>query len=128
MQMKRLGLRYIGMLIMGFWLLAGMGSEVQAASYRGADVAAPGNGDFFLDVEGTYVEINTQAVVNRINAMRQEAYNEGLISQYTPVQWDYGLDYIAQYRAVEAGVYYSHNRPNGKSNSTMKYNGYSTPT
>jgi uncharacterized protein YjdB len=113
---------------MMIWLVVGNRRIAEAVSYRGADVTTPSGTNLFIAVEGNYPEIDIDAVVNRVNEMRQEAYNEGLVSQYVPVQWDYGLEYIAQYRAAEATIYYAHERPNGTSNSTLSYNGYSTAT
>lgn len=72
-----------------------------------------------IGVEGTYVNGNSegwtqQKVIDYINQVRLEAYNEGLVSQYTPVTWSKNLERTAQIRAVEISIYGDHTRPSGE--------------
>ncbi len=78
----------------------------------------------FLGIEGKYITQIDQAL-NRINAIRKEACNEGVRnpktdepltpSDYVPVQWDADLEYIARIRAAESSVTVNHARTNGES-------------
>lgn len=72
-----------------------------------------------VGVEGTYVNGNSegwtqQKVLDYINQVRREAYNEGLVSQYTPVTWSKNLERTAQIRAAEISIYGDHTRPSGE--------------
>ena len=61
-----------------------------------------------------------EAILNRINEIRLEAYNEGLIASYTPIKWSSDMEEIAFQRAAEASVFWGHTRPDGTSYFTCK--------
>ena len=68
-----------------------------------------------VSVKGTYIPPKMQAVLERINTIRQEAMGES----YTPLEWSADLETAAQLRAAEASVSFSHTRPNGQSWDTV---------
>ena len=76
-------------------------------------------GSTLVGVEGTYVNGNSdgwtqQKVIDYINQVRRDAYNAGLVSQYTPVTWSKNLERTAQIRAAEISIYGDHTRPSGE--------------
>lgn len=68
-----------------------------------------------VSVKGTYIPPNMEAVLERINTIRQEAMGES----YTPLEWSADLETAARLRAAEASVSFSHTRPNGQSWDTV---------
>lgn len=77
----------------------------------------------FLGIRGSYIT-DMQNALDRINAIRKEACNEGIkdprdesrnltSSDYVPIKWSSDLEYIARIRAAEASVYRQHIRLNG---------------
>ena len=65
-------------------------------------------------VEGEYIT-EAEAVLQRINAIRQEACQEGVpnpqnpsealtMDDYKPLQWSSDLEYMARIRAAEASI------------------------
>lgn len=65
-----------------------------------------------VSVKGTYIPPNMEAVLKRINAIRQEA-------SCGPLEWSADLETAARLRAAEASVFYSDTRPNGQSWDTV---------
>ena len=65
-----------------------------------------------VSVKGTYIPPNMQAVLERINAIRQEA-------SCGPLEWSADLETAARLRAAEASVSFSHTRPNGQNWDTV---------
>jgi len=88
------------------------------------DVASPSAGCVFLGLKGSYVSDVTGALA-RINEIRMEACREGVdnpdnpgtpltVSDYVPIKWSSGLEYIARIRAAESAVSLNHARLSGK--------------
>ena len=65
-------------------------------------------------VKRTFSTPDKQAIVNRINEIRKEAYNEGLVDRYVPVKWSNSLEHAALRRASEATMSKSHHRMTGE--------------
>ena len=65
-------------------------------------------------VSGKYISDSKEAIINRINEIRKEAYEEGLVDRYVPIKWSTALEKIAEIRSVEASVLLAHSRPNGE--------------
>ena len=76
-------------------------------------------------VEGEYIT-EAEAVLQRINAIRQEACQEGVpnpqnpsealtMDDYKPLQWSSDLEYMARIRAAEASIVPDHMRTSGAS-------------
>ena len=87
------------------------------------DVTTAKTGKMFLGIKGSYIT-DMQNALNRINAIRKEACDEGIkdprnesrnltSSDYVPIKWSSDLEYIARIRAAEASVYRQHIRLNG---------------
>lgn len=87
------------------------------------DVTTAKTGRMFLGIKGSYIT-DMQNALNRINAIRKEACDEGIkdprnesrnltSSDYVPIKWSSDLEYIARIRAAEASVYRQHIRLNG---------------
>lgn len=104
-----------------------------AATVRNSDKTQAASDTAIVGVSGTYDKPNMSTLISRINAIRYEACKEGVycrqlerklsLSDYYAIKWDSSLEYIAQVRAAEADAYMSHNRPNGSSTFTLRYNG-----
>ncbi|MCC8358161.1 MAG: CAP domain-containing protein, partial [Oscillospiraceae bacterium] len=78
-------------------------------------------------VDGTYASPDISAVLERVNAIRYEAYTDGLVDSYVEVKWSSGLEEIAQLRAAETCIDFSHTRPNGMTwYNTVSSNGTTT--
>lgn len=87
------------------------------------DVTTVKTGRMFLGIKGSYIT-DMQNALNRINAIRKEACDEGIkdprnesrnlaSSDYVPIKWSSDLEYIARIRTAEASVYRQHIRLNG---------------
>lgn len=87
------------------------------------DVTTVKTGRMFLGIKGSYIT-DMQNALNRINAIRKEACDEGIkdprnesrnlaSSDYVPIKWSSDLEYIARIRAAETSVYRQHIRLNG---------------
>lgn len=63
--------------------------------------------------QGQFEKIQKDQVLERINAIRMEAYQEGLSDSYQPLVWSQGLEPIARLRASELVILQGHRRPNG---------------
>ena len=89
-----------------------------------------------VGLHGSYIN-DVQNAINRVNAIRKEACNEGVPdprnssrnltpSDYVPIQWSHDLEEVARLRAAEAALNVSHTRPNGKSCFTVTIPGIKT--
>ena len=89
-----------------------------------------------VGLHGSYIN-DVQNAINRVNAIRKEACNEGVPdprnssknltpSDYVPIQWSHDLEEVARLRAAEASLNISHTRPNGKSCFTVTFPGIVT--
>ena len=75
-------------------------------------------------VEGQLEETDRDAILERINAIRKEACEEGVgnpvngepmtEADYVPLQWSYALEEIAVLRAAESTILQDHVRPDGR--------------
>ena len=110
--------------------------EAAAVPVRQADVSAPSEGNTLVPIRGSFYIKAPAEILNRINAIRKEACEEGLInpstgnkltpSDYKPIRWSSALEKIAQMRAAEAAVCQSHTRPNGQICFSCVYDGEQT--
>ena len=89
-----------------------------------------------VGLHGSYIN-DVQNAINRVNAIRKEACNEGVPdprnssrnltpSDYVPIQWSHDLEQVARLRAAEAALNVSHTRPNGKSCFSVTFPGIKT--
>ena len=96
-----------------------------------------------VKIQGNMVTDEKQAILDYVNAIRREAYDEGLSipgypgleryfpahtltsEDYVPLKWSSDMEEIARIRAVEAAVYFNHTRPNQSSSLALQSsNGY----
>ena len=105
-------------------IITGKGSYTGTITrtFKIESVYAPDNGTAstvdceIVGLPGKYETTATRKLIDRVNQIRQEAKNLGLIKTYTPIKWSYSLEYAAQIRAAEAtfgGYQLAHDRPNG---------------
>ena len=96
------------------------------AAVRPADVPTPASGNIFINVEGSFFSETKDTILARVNEIRQEAYDEGYVTQYVPLTWSASLEAIAQLRSVEADLFMAHDRPSGKSCFTVSYGNHTS--
>ena len=60
------------------------------------------NGLRVIGIKGKFETPDKQAIVNRVNEIRKEAYNEGLVDRYVPVKWSNRLEQASLRRAAES--------------------------
>ena len=77
-------------------------------------------------ISGIYNPVDADAILDRVNEIRQEAADEGLVEQYVTLKWSTDMEAIARQRSVEGILCASHNRPNGDSCFTAESSGYSS--
>ena len=104
------------------WLIFGVGINASAAE-NGSE-QEPGSDIVMIRVEGQPEEIDRDALLERINAIRREACEEGIDNpvngtplteaDYVPLQWSYELEEIAALRAAESTILQDHVRPDGR--------------
>lgn len=70
-------------------------------------------------VRGEYLAPEKQAILDKLNAIRKEAYDLGYVSHYVPLKWSTELEKMAMTRAAEATVTGGHTRINGSRYNTM---------
>lgn len=88
------------------------------------DVSQASSGNLLIGIQGTYIDQISEAL-DLINSYRLEACQNGYpnpdgsgsltMSDYEPIQWSDGLEYIARIRAAEASQTEDHVRTNGES-------------
>lgn len=87
-----------------------------------------------VGLHGSYIN-DVQNAINRVNAIRKEACDQGVPdprnssrnltpSDYVPIQWSHDLEEVARLRAAEAALNVSHTRPNGKGCFSAAIKGY----
>lgn len=94
-----------------------------AETVRETDVTTPRGGNTIVYLDGEFMYVSKDTIIKRINDIRYEAWSEGLVSTYIPIQWSSDLEWIAQTRAAEASMYASHKRPTYRNYSTCKHDG-----
>ena len=97
--------------------------DILSADVIGADVDTASADCVLAGVTGTYIT-DTDAALARINEIRYEACEEGVLNpdtnkplttaDYVPIKWSGDLEYIARMRAAESAYTGGHARMNGK--------------
>ena len=90
--------------------------EVNGQSYHilNSEVTSTSTGTSLVGIEGTFLTPDKQAILDRINAIRKEAADEGLVTSYVPIKWSTALEKTAFSRAAEASVTMNHKRLSNK--------------
>lgn len=86
-------------------------SAASAKPVLNTDVTVPSAGNVLIGMEGTYAN-DIKAALDLVNQYRREACNNGYPnpvdgkkltpSDYVPMQWSAGLEYLARIRAAES--------------------------
>lgn len=92
------------------------------AAERETTVTEPAEGKVLVAVKGTFTSDEKDAILKRINEIREEAQGD----KYVEMKWSSDLEWIAQTRAAEASVFESHTRPNGTDWNTVEHGGVKT--
>ncbi len=58
-----------------------------------------------VGVSGTFYEPDQATILARINEIRKEAFDEGLVDRYVPLKWSTILEYTTQIRLCRGRVY-----------------------
>ncbi len=133
---KSIVTKRITCIIIALTLILGMSITTAAraeAATRKTDVTKPAAGNTFIYFKGTFYTDEVKKALKRINEIRKEACEEGVInpatgkklkaSDYKAINWSSDLEWIAQTRAAEASIRQGHTRTNGTSCFTINYNG-----
>lgn len=75
-----------------------------------SEVQQPSSGNVILGIKGEFLTPDKEAILNRINEIRQEAANERLVTKYVPIKWSTELEKTALIRAVESDITSDHKR------------------
>lgn len=104
-------------------------SPVQTGNLPEIDMT-PAEGNVVMGFSGSYYTETADKILSRLNAIRLEACEEGVISpdtgkplteaDYVPIKWSSDLEAIARLRAAEASVNNAHTRLNGTKWSTVR--------
>lgn len=86
--------------------------EINGQSYHilNSEVTTTSAGTSLVGIEGTFLTPDKQAILDRINAIRKEAADEGLVTSYVPIKWSTALEKTAFVRAAEASITIDHTR------------------
>ncbi|MBD5523630.1 MAG: hypothetical protein HDR04_04275 [Lachnospiraceae bacterium] len=106
-------------------------SEISDTGLPQVDMT-PTDGNVVMGFSGTYYTESADKILNRLNAIRQEACKQGVrnpltgspltMNDYVPLKWSSDLEAIARIRAAEASVNNSHTRLNESSCFTVVTN------
>lgn len=90
--------------------------EINGQSYNilNSEVTSTSSGTTLVGIEGTFLTPDKQAILDRINAIRKEAADEGLVTSYVPIKWSTALEKTAFVRAAEASITIDHTRLSSK--------------
>ncbi len=76
-----------------------------------------------VGIKGTYTTESATKILNKLNAIRKEACDNGYknpvtgakltSTDYVPMKWSSDMEAIARLRAMEASILNAHDRPNG---------------
>lgn len=91
------------------------GLYIPGKDLRLSDTTTPSSGNVIIGVDGTFYQPDVQKVIDKINKIRREAYDEGIVSRYVPIKWAHMLEDVAKTRAVESSFTMNHARLTDKS-------------
>ena len=86
----------------------------QSYNILNSEVTSTSAGTSLVGIEGTFLTPDKQAILNRINTIRKEAADEGLVTSYVPIKWSTALEKTAFVRAAEASITINHTRLSSK--------------
>ncbi len=90
--------------------------EINGQSYHimNSEVTSTSAGTTLVGIEGNFLTPDKQAILDRINSIRKEAADEGLVTSYVPIKWSTALEKTAFSRAAESSVTMNHKRLSNK--------------
>ena len=90
--------------------------EINGQSYHilNSEVTSASAGTSLVGIEGTFLTPDKQVILDRINAIRKEAADEGLVTSYVPIKWSTALEKTAFVRVAEASITIDHTRLSSK--------------
>ena len=113
---------WLAMILLCLWMSFGAGISASAAENDSEQ--DPDADTVMIRVEAQAEEIDRDALIERINAIRREACEEGInnpvngvpltAEDYVPLEWSYALEEIAALRAAESTILQDHIRPDGR--------------
>ncbi len=83
-------------------MVLGTVTAAYAGTVRNTDVSSAGSGNTMVYLDGEFMYVSKDTIIKRINEIRYEAWAQGLVDKYIPIQWSGDLEWIAQTRAAEA--------------------------
>lgn len=86
----------------------------QSYNILNSEVTSASSDTTLVGIEGTFLTPDKQAILDRINAIRKEAADEGLVTSYVPIKWSTALEKTAFVRAAEASITIDHTRLSSK--------------
>lgn len=86
----------------------------QSYNILNSEVTSASSGTTLVGIEGTFLTPDKQAILDRINAIRKEAADEGLVTSYVPIKWSTALEKTAFVRAAESSITIDHTRLSSK--------------
>ena len=86
----------------------------QSYNILNSEVTSASSGTTLVGIEGIFLTPDKQAILNRINTIRKEAADEGLVTSYVPIKWSTALEKTAFVRAAEASITINHTRLSSK--------------
>ncbi|WP_112445225.1 CAP domain-containing protein [Streptococcus sp. 596553] len=86
----------------------------QSYNILNSEITSASSGTTLVGIEGTFLTPDKQAILDRINAIRKEAADEGLATSYVPIKWSTALEKTAFVRAAEASITIDHTRLSSK--------------
>lgn len=78
-----------------------------------SEITSSSSGNSLIGIQGELLTPDKQAIINRINEIRKEAADEGLVT-YVPIKWSTALEQTAITRSVEASISMGHVRLSNK--------------
>lgn len=73
-----------------------------------------------FEIRGFFERVDRDKILQRVNEIRREAYEEGLANRYVPLKWSEGLEEVARLRCGELAIVNDHSRPNGNEEPFME--------
>ena len=64
----------------------------QSYNILNSEVTSASSDTTLVGIEGTFLTPDKQAILDRINAIRKEAADEGLVTSYVPIKWSTALE------------------------------------
>ncbi len=86
----------------------------QSYNILNSQVTSTSSGTTLVGIEGTFLTPYKQAILDRINAIRKETTDEGLVTSYVPIKWSTALEKTTFIRAAEASITINHTRLSSK--------------